>query len=96
MVIFDGKIFLYLIKHGKINSVSQYFPNDQSMMLQNLKLLKVCLKYQLGQILQLTFKKLSLKKKKETITDQVLVQYQRRATIIRKDEKNSSFYYLSV
>jgi len=55
MVIFDGKIFLYLIKHGKINSVSQYFPNDQSMMLQNLKLLKVCLKYQLGQILQLTF-----------------------------------------
>ena len=78
MVIFDGKIFLYLIKHGKINSVSQYFPNDQSMMLQNLKLLKVCLKYQLGQILQLTFKKLSLKKKKDTITDQVLVQYQRR------------------
>lgn len=65
MVIFDGKIFLYLIKHGKINSVSQYFPNDQSMMLQNLKLLKVCLKYQLGQILQLTFKKLSLKKKKK-------------------------------
>lgn len=89
MVIFDGKVFLYLIKHGKINSVSQYFPNDQCMMLQNLKLLKVCLKYQLGQILQLTFKKLSLIKFWYNIKEEPQLPEKMKKTPL-------SFYYLSV
>ena len=59
------------------------------MMLQNLKLLKVYLKYQLGQILQQTFKKLSLIKFWYNIKEEPQISEKMKKTPL-------SFYYLSV
>ena len=59
------------------------------MMLQNLKLLKVYLKCQLGQILQQTFKKLSLIKFWYNIKEEPQISEKMKKTPL-------SFYYLSV